>query len=167
MKIWVLKLKQKFDNEEEAYESCVADGYIKPVSAVNKERIRLLMKNSGISADSADTLAKSLKQGDEKWMTVYILHYDVLRISAEAFLLFDKISSSNHLCLFSVLCVKHPELEFDWNFLEKIRTKRNGVNYYGEQVSYDEWKVVELQFNLYISALKKEIDKRVEYIPED
>lgn len=122
----MLKLKQKFENENEAYNSCIADGYIKDVSSVNKERIKSLLKNSDISAESANTLAKTLKQGDEKWMTVYILYYDVLRITTEAFLLFDKMSSSNHLCLFSALCTKHPELELDWKFFEKIRTKRNG-----------------------------------------
>ncbi len=157
----MLKLKQKFDNEEKAYDSCIADGYIKKLSVINKERIRSLLKNSAISSESANALAMTMKPEDEKWMTVYTLYYDSLRICAEAFLLFDKISSSNHLCLFAALCTQHPELELDWDFFEKIRTKRNGVNYYGEQVSYDEWKEAELQFTLYISALKKEIDKRL------
>ena len=158
----MLKLKPKFNNEEEAYDACVADGYIKKLDAINDERITSLLKNSGISAESADTLAKTLKQGDEKWMTVYTLYYDVLRICTEAFLLFNKISSSNHLCLFSALCTKHPELELDWKFFEKITTKRNGANYYGEKITHDDWKSAELQFKLYISTLKKEINKKLE-----
>ena len=157
----MLKLKQKFDNEEDAYDSCVAEAYIKTVSAVNRERIRSLLKNSLSSAESADALAKTLKQGDEKWMTVYTLYYDAVRISAEAFLLFDKISSSNHLCLFAALCTKHQELELDWKFFEKIRTKRNASNYYGEKITYADWKNAELQIKLYISTLKKEINKRL------
>ena len=94
-------------------------------------------------------------------MTVYTLHYEAMRICAEAFLISDKIMSQNHQCLFAYLCMKHPELKLNWDFFEKIRTKRNGVNYYGEQVSHDEWKEAELQFTLYISALKKEINKRL------
>ena len=78
----------------------------------------------------------------------------------ESYLLFDKIDIPNHECLFACLCVKHPELDFDWNFLDSIRRKRNGVNYYGEHVTYDDWKKIELQTKLYISALKKEINNK-------
>ena len=162
MKTWVLKLKQKFENEDEAYDSCIAEAYVKIVSAVNKERIKSLLKNSAISSESADALAIALKPEDEKWMTVYTLYYDSLRICAEAFLLFDKISSSNHLCLFAALCTQHPELEFDWKFFEKVRTKRNASNYYGEKITYGDWKSSELQMKLYISTLKKEINKKLE-----
>ncbi len=157
----MLKLKPKFENEKEAYSSCVADGYLKEVFSVNKERVRSLLKNAGIAADSAESLAKMLKKEDEKWLTVYVLHYDALRTCVEALLLSDKIISSNHQCLFSALCIKHPELELNWNFFEKIRTKRNGANYYGERVTYDDWKSVDVQTKLYISTLKKEIEKRL------
>lgn len=157
----MLKLKPKYNNEEEAYDACVADGYIKKIDAINTERIKSLLKNSDISSESADTLAKTLKQGDDKWLTVYTLYYDALRICTEAFLLLDKLNSSNHLCLFSALCTKHPELELDWGFFEKIRTKRNGANYYGEKITYDDWKNAELQIKLYISTLKKEINKKL------
>ena len=157
----MLKLKPKFNNEEEAYDACVADGYIKKVDAINSQRITSLLKNSDISAESADTLAKTLKQGDDKWLTVYILYYDALRICTEAFLFFDKLNSSNHLCLFSALCTKHPELELDWAFFEKIITKNNRANYYGEKITYGDWKSAELQVKLYISTLKKEINKKL------
>ena len=48
------------------------------------------------------------------------------------------------------------------NVFEKARTKRNGINYYGIPAAYEDWKEVELQFNLYIKKLKKEILKRLE-----
>ena len=158
---WVLKLKSKFENEKDAYSSCVADGYLKGVFAVNKEKVRALLKNAGIAADSAEFLAKTLKKEDEKWLTVYVLYYDALRTCVEAFLLFDKIASSNHQCLFAALCVKHAEMELSWSFFETVRTKRNGANYYGERIIYADWKAVEVQTKLYISTLKKEIEKRL------
>jgi len=151
----------RFKTKEEAYESCSTDGYYVNLSYVNKDRVRSLIVNADTNIDSANTLAKSLSKEDRRWMTVYTLHYEAIRICAEALLIFEKIMSENHQCLFAYLCAKHPEIGFDWDFFEKIRTKRNGVNYYGEQVHYDEWKAAEPKFNIYIAALKKEIEKRL------
>ena len=153
----------KFKTKEEAYKSCSAGGYFRNLSHANKERVRSLIVNADTNIDSAKTLAQSLPKEDKRWLTIYTLHYEAIRIYAEAFIIFEKIMSENHQCLFAYLCIKHPELGFDWNFFEKIRIKRNGVNYYGERVSYDEWKSVEPQFNLCIPALKKEIEKMLKF----
>ncbi|HLC85274.1 MAG TPA: hypothetical protein VJH22_05770, partial [Candidatus Nanoarchaeia archaeon] len=93
------------------------------------------------------------------WTVIFTMHYDALHQFTDAFLRFDRIKSSNHQCLFAYLCEKHPELEFDWGFLEEIRTKRNGVHYYGTPVSHSEWKRRELQINLYITTLRKAIEQ--------
>ena len=74
---------------------------------------------------------------------------------------FEKIKIDNHRCLFAYLCEKHTELEFNWDFFEKVRTKRNGINYYGTPVEYNDWKEVELQFALYAKKLREEIKKRI------
>jgi len=76
--------------------------------------------------------------------------------------LLDKIKSRNHLCLFAYLCEKYPALELDWNFFEKIRTKRNGIAYYGAPVNDKDWKEATVQFQLYIDLLKKEIKQGLE-----
>jgi hypothetical protein len=57
--------------------------------------------------------------------------------------------------------MRYPDLELDWDFFEKVRTKRNGLDYYGNPVGYSDWKEVELQMGLYITTLKKEIRKRI------
>ncbi len=93
-------------------------------------------------------------------MNVYTLHYDSIHLYAEALLIFGKISSANHQCLFAALC-NIKDLELNWDFFEKIRTMRNGINYYGRQVSFQEWKEVEMHFALYSSTLKKEIERRL------
>ena len=93
-----------------------------------------------------------------KWVVIQSsLYYDALHELAESFLRFEKVKIDNHQCLFAYLCEKHPHLEFNWDFFEKVRTKRNGINYYGTPVDSDDWKEVGLQFNPYIKKLREEI----------
>lgn len=146
---------------EETYQTCVADGYINEIREVNYDKIKSLMQNAETSLRTAKIVIKAISEKDKEWMSVFLDHYDALRICAEALLQFDRLDIPNHECLFASLCIKHPELEFDWDFLNKVRKKRNRVNYYGEHVTYDDWKDAELQFNLHIGALKKEIEKRL------
>ena len=94
-------------------------------------------------------------------MSVYIDYYDALHILAEAFLQFENRKIANHQCLFAFLCKNHPEFEFDWYFFEEIRFNRNGAHYYGKKIAYEDWEKAKLKFNLYVSALKKEIEKRL------
>ena len=151
----------EFSNMQEADKSCKEKGYYRTIAFVNKRRIKSLMENAEINLNTAELIKKSINEQDARWMNVYIEHYDALRIYVEAYLFFDKIIISNHLCLFTYLCVKYPDFEFDWNFCENIRKKRNGANYYGEKITYENWKEDEARFNLYISILKKEINKKL------
>jgi len=77
----------------------------------------------------------------------------------------DKVKSQNHQCLFSYLCAKHPELELDWGFFEKIRTKRNGVHYYGNPISKNDWKEIELQLGLYVNTILAALESRMKNYP--
>lgn len=151
----------KFKTKQEAHDSCVADGYLRTQSYINKERIKSLVVNADTNVETAALLITLLEKDDRRWMSVYTLHYEAMRTYAEAFLLLEKVISQNHQCIFAYLCVQHEEFDFDWTFFEKIRTKRNGVNYYGEHVSYDDWKAVEGNFKKYITLLKQEIEKKV------
>ncbi|RLE45077.1 hypothetical protein DRJ22_05100 [Candidatus Woesearchaeota archaeon] len=63
--------------------------------------------------------------------------------------------------MFSFVCIKHPELELNWEFFEKIRTKRNGINYYTSKVSEKDWKEVQLEFDININLFMKEIKKKI------
>lgn len=144
---------------EEAYNSCLTDGYINELREINIDKVKSLAENAQTNINSAQIIMKTIDKQAKEWMSVYTSYYEALRIYTDALLIFNKVDISNHQCLFAYLCIKHPHLELDWNFFEKVRTKRNGVNYYGEQVSFEDWKAVELQFKLYISTLKKEIGK--------
>ena len=151
----------KFKTLEETYDLCLAQGYLKSLEEINLEKIHSLFQNANTNLSSAQILMKALNQKSSEWLNVFTLSYEAFRIYAEALLLFQKIESSNHLCVFSALCLKYPDLELDWNFLERIRTKRNGLNYYGESVGYQDWKSIELQMKLYLSLLKKEVEQRL------
>ena len=148
-------------NIEEAYNSCIAKGYVNETRESNIDKVKSLMENAETNISASKILVKAIGKQAKEWMNVYINYYEALRIYTEALLIFDKVDIANHQCLFNYLCVKHPELELDWNFFEKIRTKRNGINYYGEQISYADWKAIEAQTKLYISTIKKEIEKQL------
>ncbi len=145
----------------EAYNSCLTRGYINELKEINTPKAKSLLENAEICISTAQIIIKAIEKQDKEWMSIYTGYYEALRIYTEAVLLFDKVDISNHQCLFACLCTKHPELELDWNFFEKVRTKRNGVNYYGDHISYDDWKEVELQIKLYISTLRKEVEKKL------
>ena len=146
----------------EVYDKCLADGtVIKLNEAVNKDKVRKMLLLVESNKEIAQKSAKSADKNSITWNTIYNLHYDALRELVEAFLVFDSVKIVNHKCLFAYLCINHPELELSWEFFEKVRTSRNGINYYGQLVSYDNFKEIEVQLNLYASTLKKEIKKKL------
>lgn len=154
----------KYITQQEAFEKCKKEGKIIPTAEIDIERIRSTLIIAESDIESGKTLKKDLEKNSNQWSSIYKLHYDALHELAEAVLRFDKIKTDNHQCLFAYLCENHPELEFSWDFLEKIRTKRNGINYYGIPVKYEDFKKIELQISLYINKLKEEIKKRLEKI---
>ena len=145
----------------EAFTKCKSDGSFIPLEKIDLEKIKSTIEIADTDLNSAKILKNNISKDSSGWNSVYKLSYDALHELVEAFLRFDKIKSDNHQCLFAYLCEKHPELEFSWDFFEKMRTKRNGINYYGTPITYSDWKEVEMQFNLYVNKLKEEIKKRL------
>jgi hypothetical protein len=141
---------------ENVYDRCLASGYISDCDITNVGKIT---KNVSLSEEFLASARESVKK--KLWNPGYDSFYVALHMLVEAFLEFDKVKSYNHQCLFAFLCQKHPELELDWNFFERIRMRRNGINYYGKLVNESVWKEDSLQFELYITLLKKEIQKRL------
>ncbi|MDP2907543.1 MAG: hypothetical protein Q8O03_06385 [Nanoarchaeota archaeon] len=154
----------KYITSKEAFEKCKKEGKVIPTAEIDLERIRSTLIIAESDIESGKTLKKELEKDSNQWSSVYKLYYDALHELAEAFLRFDKIKTDNHQCLFAYLYEKHPELEFSWDFLEKVRTKRNGINYYGIPVRYEDFKKIELQISLYINKLKEEIKKKLERV---
>lgn len=151
----------KYLTQKEAFMKCKKEGRFIVSEEIALERIKSTLKIAGGDVESANSIKKSIPKQSSQWNSVYKLYYDALHELVESFLSLEKIKIDNHQCLFAYLCEKHPELEFDWDFFEKVRTKRNGINYYGTPVNSDDWKEVELNFNLCINQLKKEIQRRI------
>ena len=118
-------------NQKEAFLKCTKEGRFIIIEEIDIEKIKSTLKISEGDIESADCIKKNLPKESNQWNSVYKLYYDALHELTESFLKFEKIKIDNHQCLFAYLCEKHPELELDWDFFEKVRTKRNGIQYYG------------------------------------
>ena len=146
---------------KEAFDKCNTEGHLIVLANIDVLKIKSTLKVANADINGANSLKEKAPKESYGWNTIYKLCYDALHELVEAFLRFDKIKSDNHQCLFADLCERHPELELSWEFFEKIRTKRNGIIYYGTLVSYKDWKEVELQMNLYINIFKKQIEEKL------
>ncbi len=151
----------EFRTAGEALQKCEINGQILPALEVDIDKIKALVEFSDGDQEAALKLMQGLDDKSIIWNNVYIAYYDALYKLVDAYLRFYKITSLNHLCLFAYLCEKHPELELDWNFFEKIRTKRNGVQYYGQKITRVDWTSVQLQMKIYVRTLKKAIQKKL------
>jgi len=155
-------MSQKPKTSKEVYEECHQEGMYIHQEVVDDRKISRMAELAKANEEVGIKLLHELKKGEEYMVsTMYKLYYDSIHQLVEAFILFDKLKSSNHQGLFALLIETHPELEFDWNFFEKVRTKRNGIQYYGQPVSYQDWKEIEVQISLYIQTLKKEIERKL------
>lgn len=151
----------KYLTQKEAFLKCTKEGRFIVADEVDIEKIKSALKISEGDVESADYIKKNLPKESNQWNSVYKLYYDALHELAESFLRFEKFKFDNHQCLFAYICEKHQDLDFSWDFFEKVRTKRNGINYYGVPINYNDWKEVEIQFRLYIKKLREEINKKL------
>jgi hypothetical protein len=147
--------------QNEAFLKCRKLGKFISIEEIDIEKIKSTLAIAEGDIEAGCALKKNSIKGTNHWNSIYKLYYDALHELVEAYLRFDKIKSDSHQCLFSYLCEKHPELEFNWDFFEKVRTKRNGINYYGTPITQDDWKEIELQLNLYLTKLKGEIKSKI------
>ncbi len=147
---------------EEVHEGCIADDLIRDILEVEPQKARDLLENGDIYQEGAAERAKRLSKPDRKWMLVFVDWYEALRLYAEALAHLDKKKITNHQCLFTHLCTAYPDLELSWDFFERVRTMRNGVNYYGQKITYEQWRAVELQMALYVKAVRKAAEARLQ-----
>lgn len=150
----------EYRTAKEILTDCTTKGNILLLLEIEKGKIQTLLD---LADGDQKTAEKVLNNMDDVilWNNVYNSYYDALHKVVVAFLMFDKIKSLNHLCLFAYLCETHPELELDWNFFEKVRTKRNGLHYYGQKINKEDWNSVSLQMKLYIKTLRNTVEEKL------
>lgn len=156
-------MKITIDNLDETCKLCASMGRIKEKSA-DIELIKSLKIVAEKGPEFINSKSKDIPKESTDWTFVFRDHYESLRGLIEAYLLCGGIEADSHQCKNACICIKHPELELDWEFLETIRLKRNAINYRGQLLKYDDWKALKLKFELRISALNKEIEKRLETV---
>lgn len=154
-------MKIDIDDLEQTYNKCITTGNIKEKNEIDIELIKSLKNIAEKGIEFIKEKSKNIKKNSTDWTFVFRDYYEALRGLIEAYLLFDKIIAENHQCKNAYLCLKHPELELDWNFLETARLKRNAINYRGQLLKYEDWNKLKLQFQLHINKLKKEIENKL------
>lgn len=157
-------MKIDIDDLETTYNKCLTTGNIKEKNEIDKELIKSLKNIAEKGLEFIKEKSKNIKKNSTDWTFVFRDYYESLRGLIEAYILFDKIIAENHQCKNAYLCLKHPELDLDWNFLETARLKRNAINYRGQLLKYEDWNKLKLQFELHINKLKKEIEKKLKKI---
>lgn len=153
-------MKHTIDDLKATYRACISSGNIKEKTQ-DIELIKSLLTVALRGHEFITSSSKSIPKDSTDWTFVFRDNYESLRTLIEAYLLFEGIEADSHQCKNAYLCFKHPELELDWEFLETIRLKRNAINYRGMLLKYNDWKSLELRFQLYINLLKKEIEQKL------
>jgi hypothetical protein len=118
-----------------------------------------LVQNAIVSLRSARIIERALRGEAKEWMNVFTLHYDALRLLAEAVLYLDSRDAKDHRCLFAAVAAAHSELDFP--LLDRLRRLRNGINYYGNGMSRDEWRSVKTHFERQIRLLQDIINSKI------
>lgn len=154
-------MKRTIDSLEETFRLCKSAGKFKERHP-DKERAKALVRIAEKGLGFIDRAAQSIPKDSEDWTFVFRDYYEALRELLEACLLLDGIEAEHHQCKNAYLCCQHPDLEADWEFLELVRLKRNAINYRGQLLYYEDWKVLKLQFDLHLSSLKEKIEEKLE-----
>ena len=154
-------MKLNIDDLEKTFKLCISTGNIKE-KLVDVELIRSMKAVAEKGLEFINSKTKDIPKNSTDWTFIFREHYESLRSLIEAYLLFDGITANNHQCKNAYLCFKHPELELNWEFLETIGLKRNAINHRGQFLKHADWKSLNLNFELHISALRKEIEKKLE-----
>ncbi|MBS3143066.1 hypothetical protein J4464_06785 [Candidatus Woesearchaeota archaeon] len=154
-------MKITIDDLNKTYQLCMSTGSIKEKNP-DVELIRSLKTVAEKCLEFINRKSKDIPRDSTDWTFVFRDYYESLRGFIEAYLLFEGIEADNHQCKNAYLCFKHPELDLDWEFLETIRLRRNAVNYKGQLLKHEDWKLFKLKFELHINALRREIEKKLE-----
>ncbi len=145
---------------EKAYDLCITSGCIRETEP-EKDVIRSIVDTAKKGMAFIKEVSKNTKKESDHWAFVFRGHYDSLISLVYAYILLEDIQVNDHECRIIYICFKHPELELDWNFLEMIRLKKYAIEYRGDTLRYEDWNRMQLGFELHISRIVSEIEKKL------
>jgi len=128
---------------------CYRKGLIKKIS-VDEDLIKSLIEMSDIKEAAVKTAKIT-----EKNVSAYVsLAYDSLREILESICISKGYKVLSHICIGELL---RKELEnFDYDEFDRMRYIRNGINYYGTKVDFEQGKEI---INKIFSMKKKLFEK--------
>ncbi|MBS3071884.1 hypothetical protein J4408_02755 [Candidatus Pacearchaeota archaeon] len=127
-------------------DECYKKNFIKK-TRIDKELVQSLIEMSKIKEDSVKNA-----QVNETNISAYVsMAYDSLREILEALCILKGYKVTSHICLGELL--KTLVSDFDFNSFDRFRYVRNGINYYGTKVDYQQGKEIILK----MFKLKSEI----------
>lgn len=153
----------KIDYLKIAYDKCVDSGSIKKANEVDSEKAKTLLENAELDIDSFKD-ATALFEKKNNFGLLWSNHYEIIRQLVAGILLFEKVISDNHKCLYAYICTKHQEWDVDWKTIETMRLLRNGVHYEGRPVSAETWKEYKLKFEIYTNTFIKILKEKLKNI---
>ncbi len=116
-------------------EECFRKGLIKK-TIVNKELVKSLIEMSNTRESVIKTA--NITKSD---VSIYVsLAYDSLREVLEALCVLNGYKVLSHTCVGSFL--KSIIKDFDYDSFDRFRWIRNGINYYGKRVDFEQGKEV-------------------------
>jgi len=114
---------------------CFQKGTIKK-TFIDRELIKSLLEMSDINESTVKTASLS-----EKNISSYVaLAYDSLRGVLEALCILHGYKVLNHICIGELLVTLIND--FDYDEFDRLRWIRNGINYYGKKVDFEQGKEI-------------------------
>ncbi len=150
----------KIEDLKIAYNSCIELGSIKKANEIDSEKAKTLLENAELDMDSLKGTV-ALFEKKKNFGFLWSNHYMIIRQLVAGILLFEKIISDNHKCLYAYICTKHKDWDIDWKTIETMRLLRNGVHYEGRPVSAEVWKEYKLKFQVYIQTFIKILKQKL------
>ena len=114
---------------------CERKGFIKKATP-SKSLAKSLLEVSEIKDKALD----SAKLDDMSVNAYLPMAYDALREVLEALCILYGYKVTNHVCLGELL--KKLEPDFDYAGFERFRYARNGINYYGKKIDFQQGKEI-------------------------
>ncbi|MGE0792814.1 MAG: hypothetical protein AB7V77_01380 [Candidatus Woesearchaeota archaeon] len=102
----------------------------------NEDKVNSLIEIS----DLKEEVVKQSIITDRNISVFVSLAYDSLRELLEAICLFKCYKVISHICIGALL--KEIIIDFDYVFFDEIRKKRNGINYYGTKIDFQQGKKI-------------------------